>query len=86
MTSSNAQRLGAKDGNGRYLIDRPVHRLWRGIFAQFTYLVSELTARLREPRGELRAATRQPANDHRLRIVRREISRIETVLRERGAG
>jgi large subunit ribosomal protein L29 len=51
----------------------------------------ELIERLRESKAELfnlrfQMATGQLHNNHRLRIVRREIARIYTVLRERELG
>ena len=51
----------------------------------------ELTTRLRESKEELfnlrfQMATGQLANNRRLRIVRREIARVYTVLRERELG
>ena len=51
----------------------------------------ELTTRLRESKEELfnlrfQMATGQLANNRRLRIVRQEIARVYTVLRERELG
>ena len=51
----------------------------------------ELTTRLRESKEELfnlrfQSATGQLANNRRLRVVRQEIARIYTVLRERELG
>lgn len=51
----------------------------------------ELTAKLREYKEELfnlrfQSATGQLANNRRLRVVRHEIARIYTVLRERELG
>jgi large subunit ribosomal protein L29 len=51
----------------------------------------ELTTKLREAKEELfnlrfQSATGQLSNNHRLRIVRQEIARIYTVLRERELG
>ena len=51
----------------------------------------ELVDRLRESKGELfnlrfQSATGQLPNNRRLRIVRREIARMYTVLRERELG
>ena len=51
----------------------------------------ELTTKLRQAKEELfnlrfQSATGQLANNHRLRIVRQEIARIYTVLRERELG
>ena len=51
----------------------------------------ELTAKLREYKEELfnlrfQSATGQLANNRRLRVVRQEIARIYTVLRERELG
>lgn len=51
----------------------------------------ELTAKLRECKEELfnlrfQSATGQLANNRRLRVVRQEIARIYTVLRERELG
>ena len=51
----------------------------------------ELTAKLREYKEELfnlrfQSATGQLANTRRLRVVRHEIARIDTVLRERELG
>ena len=51
----------------------------------------ELTARVRESKEELfnlrfQTATGQLANNRRLRVVRQEIARVYTVLRERELG
>ena len=51
----------------------------------------DLTTKLRQAKEELfnlrfQSATGQLANNHRLRIVRHEIARIYTVLRERELG
>jgi large subunit ribosomal protein L29 len=51
----------------------------------------DLTTRLRQAKEELfnlrfQSATGQLSNNHRLRIVRQEIARIYTVLRERELG
>ncbi|OBJ69795.1 50S ribosomal protein L29 [Mycobacterium sp. 1274756.6] len=51
----------------------------------------ELTERLREAKEELfnlrfQLATGQLSNNRRLRVVRREIARVHTVLRERELG
>ena len=52
---------------------------------------NELTERLRESKAELfklrfQMATGQLANNRRLRVVRQEIARVYTVLRERELG
>ena len=51
----------------------------------------DLTTKLRQAKEELfnlrfQSATAQLSNNHRLRIVRQEIARIYTVLRERELG